>query len=216
MFKKVIMFLAVIIFICSTALTFKIYFDSYNGQKSKNENTFSKEDDSKYLQDEVSKKVINVENFIEKTKSISKLVIMENEGSFTISHDKTPENDPLKEWLINSELELSLNYKASYAIDTSTLFFTTSDTSKVTVFYQPSNIKVDGIEITSIIATEKSSVFGKKYTPQESASLEIIAKEKIRESLTTCLDQDYATEVLNKALIDLSEEFDIELEIILL
>lgn len=155
-------------------------------------------------------KIENSNRFVKNISNQTEIILLNENGEFTIRHDRTPENNQLNEWLVNAELTMKLDYRAIFSIKSSDIDFDITNDGKVIATYDTSNIIITAIEVSNVIPTQKTSIFGTKYKPTEVAALEKIAKEKLLEKSYNDENILKASDSLKSFINDLAKKFGVE------
>lgn len=109
-----------------------------------------------------------------------KLILLTESGLCTTSHDRTPKNSWWSDWLVNSSIELKMNYRAIISIPTDSIYCKITG-NDIKIFYDYDAIKVEAVEFSSIIPITTRSMCGKQYTPSEVAALILLSRDEIVE-----------------------------------
>lgn len=191
----------------------------YNEINTKNEGQTVEEkvieeiavDNQKNLDEELLReKIENSNRFVKNISNQTEIILLNENGEFTIRHDRTPENNQLNEWLVNAELTMKLDYRAIFSIKSSDIDFDITNDGKIIAKYDTSNIIITAIEVSNVTPTQKTSIFGTKYKPTEVAALEKIAKEKLLEKAYSNENILKASDNLKSFINDLAKKFSIE------
>lgn len=161
-------------------------------------------------EEEIAKNVEHAKKMVESISNEIQFVTLRESGSYILYHDKTPENKVLTEWLINSEIEVSMNYEAIFTIDADRIKITILEDGGVKIQYDLKDISISSIEISNIIPTETTSLFGEKYSATEIAALEKIATERIKEACLTNENIEQASLNLQNYFRKLALSFEVE------
>jgi hypothetical protein len=143
------------------------------------------------------------------------LILVKEHGSLTISHDKTPGDEWWSEWLISSEIEISIEYNVVVTIPTSCIWAEVEGTEPV-IKYDSTKIEIDSVEITNIVPVETRNLFGETYTPADIAALTLIARDKVFEDASIDSElflrakKNLVEEITNKSMELLGEYVKIE------
>lgn len=168
-------------------------------------------DNQKNLDEELLReKIENSNRFVKNISNQTEIILLNENGEFTIRHDRTPENNQLNEWLVNAELTMKLDYRAIFSIKSSDIDFDITNDGKVIAKYDTSNIIITAIEISNVTPTQKTSIFGTKYKPTEVAALEKIAKEKLLDKAYSNENILNASDNLKSFVNDLAKKFSVE------
>lgn len=168
-------------------------------------------DNQKNLDEELLReKMENSNRFVKNISNQTEIILLNENGEFTIRHDRTPENNQLNEWLVNAELTMKLDYRAIFSIKSSDIDFDITNDGKVIAKYDTSNIIITAIEISNVTPTQKTSIFGTKYKPTEVAALEKIAKEKLLDKAYSNENILNASDNLKSFVNDLAKKFSVE------
>ncbi|MDO4282598.1 MAG: hypothetical protein Q4D02_03095 [Clostridia bacterium] len=181
-FVKRIMMLVLIVLLALAGFSYYTYRES---MKEKEER-FLKAEEEKALQENLLKeKISNAKRLVENVSNEIQIVALRESGKYTIYHDKTPENNQLVDWLINSEIEVNMEYEAIFTIDVADIMMEVTNEGNVSIEYSKDDISISAIDIQNIVPAETKSLFGENYSPSEIAALEEIAKEKILQDSMT-------------------------------
>lgn len=133
------------------------------------------------------------------------LILAKEHGSLTVSHDKTPEDEWWNEWLISSEIEVSIEYNIIIAIPTIYIHADVEGTELI-ITYDYTKVDIDSVEITNIVPVESKNLFGEAYAPEDIAALTLIARSKVFEDASTDselfaqAEKNLINEIANKSM----------------
>ena len=161
-------------------------------------------------EEEIVRSVEHAKKMVESISNEIQFVTLRESGSYLLYHDKTPENKALTEWLINSEIEVSMNYEVIFTIDADQIEIIILEDGVVKIQYDLKDISISSIEISNIIPTETTSLFGEKYSAIEIAALEKIATERIKEACLTNENITQANLNLQNYFRKLALSFEVE------
>lgn len=179
-------------------------------QKEKVNEEIAVENQRKLDEQILREKIDKSNRFVKNISNQTEIILLCENGKFEIRHDRTPENNKFKEWLINAELTMKLDYHTIFSIKSKDIKFDITEDGSVITTYDTSKIVIRAIEISNVTLVQKASVFGTKYKPTEVAALEKIAKEKIFEQTYNDENISKASENLKIFINDLAQKFGVE------
>lgn len=167
------------------------------------------ENEKRLVEEMIRSKIQNAKNFTQNISKETQIILLKVDGSFEVSHDRTPENNSYSEWLNNADITIRLDYHVVFAINTKDIKFNITPEGQVEANYDESSINITAIDISNVIPNQKVSVFGKKYTPTEVTALESIAKERIQGDSYSSDNISSASDNLKQLLNEMATSFGI-------
>lgn len=139
--------------------------------------------------------------------------LLKVQGSIEVSNDKTPDNNPWTDWLINSQISVNVQYTSYFSLDVKNVDFSIQKSS-ITVQYKKEDIFISAVNVDKLIPSEKRSILGKQYTPDETSALILLATQKVKDSSEASDDlKSKASEQFQAIMNDFAEKFDVKLPI---
>lgn len=209
-FKKTLFITVAIICIFLIANTIELFKQKgYKEQENKIREEFAYEHDAKLQEELMKKKVINANMFISEVSNDIELITLKEYGTYTLSHDKTPNNNGFTEWINNSQISIKVDYCAIFKINTKNIYFFVDSTGDITVKFKKSNIILSTIDTSNTISELQSGILGSKYTPIETLALCKIAKENIFKQINTEKNIEAASLNLENHFLKTSKSYNI-------
>lgn len=139
--------------------------------------------------------------------------LLKVQGSIEVSNDKTPDNNPWTDWLINSQISVNVQYTSYFSLDVKNVDFSIQKSS-ITVQYKKEDIFISAVNVDKLIPSEKRSILGKQYTPDETSALILLATQKVKDPSEASDDlKSKASEQFQAIMNDFAEKFDVKLPI---
>lgn len=114
--------------------------------------------------------------------SKTELILLTEQGTIDLMHDKTPENRWWQDWLIDSYVNISSDYQMIISIPTDAIYISSNDEGHLKLQYDESRIVIKSIELSNTVTDSWTALFGKLYTPEEIVALINIAKQNVYNS----------------------------------
>lgn len=213
----VILLIIVVLWLYNNLLKSKIIINEQAKEAQAQDEEQQREDVSKEI--ELQKKILETQiKTIRFNQSVSdevELILAKEQGTSIITHDKTPSNDWWSEWLVSSEIALSIEYNLIVGIPTLYIWADVQNTEPI-IYYDYSKVAIISAEITNIVPVQTKNMFGEAYTPEEIASLTLIARDKVLEeasrdeALFIRAEEDLINELRSKSAELLGEYVKIE------
>ena len=135
------------------------------------------------------------------------LVLLTESGKVDITHDKTPENKWWLDWLIDSYVKLSSEYKLIVTIPIDAIYTSIDENGFVLVKYDESKIYIKSVELLNTVTDSWTAAYGQKYTPKEMVALMNISKQNVYDSANADIDLHYtARQNLETELLRIAHE----------
>lgn len=138
-----------------------------------------KNETNQKLQAEIIKQQLEQANLlVKKINDTVQLGLVSYEGKYEITHDRTPDNNPWTEWLLDAKLQMTVEYRLTIAVATNQIKIDVLKTGAVRIQLNEKDF-YPLLEVKKVILDEEGSILGKKYSSEETIALENLAKEGI-------------------------------------
>lgn len=130
----------------------------------------------------------NLQKTIQQINQTKEIVVLEETGQYTISHDKTKDCNSVQKFLYGSDITLNLKYKSIISIPVNKINFSVMKDGKfigLRMLYNKNYFHILSTEITDFTSEEHKSFFGSYYDSDEVLALEQVAKTNISNSVMT-------------------------------
>lgn len=217
--KKKFKLLVVVMILClSVYLFFRYYYACEKLSQIQNEQKqqvldqqMLLEENERRLQEELLKKNLeNATNFVTSISKETKFVLLTLNGKYTLNHDKTPENNKLFEWAINSEIKMNVDYIAAFCIKTDDITIDIDDKGSVNVLFSTKSINLEFIDISNIVILQDKGIFGEDYTASQVLAFENIIKDKIYSDLFISKNIDICSQNFIVLIEKLAKSMNVE------
>lgn len=168
------------------------------------------ENEKRLVEEIIRNKIISAKNFVKSISRETQIILLKVNGSYEVTHDRTPENNSYSEWLNNSDITIKLDYHTVFSINTKDIKFNITPEGSVEISYDERDINITAIDVSNVVPHSKVSMFGKKYTPVEVISLESIAKKEIQNISYNNDNILLSSENLKEFLNSISKSFGID------
>lgn len=146
----------------------------------------------------LEEKIDTSQKFISEVEKLDTIYFAKRNGEITLSHDRTPEDNSLTEWITNSEIEVTTSYEALYGLETKYISYNVNEDGNLDITYNEHFFDVKSLDLTSINFVEDTSFLGKKYTKADLLAIRKLSKEKIK----TILLKDENMPLLNENITE--------------
>jgi len=180
-------------------------------QKAYNERRIEDAEVENKMVKEVMKERTNVDNYIDAVVSNPEIIILQEFGRYSLTHDKTPSNDFFTEWLLNSEVEIRTSYNLHISIPTDKIVMSELTDGVIVVLFDKEDFKV-GVDIHDLNSSQIKSVLGKNYTSNEIAALINIIHDNLLKERYTEENKDRAAKVLMVYLTNMASKMGVEVK----
>lgn len=123
-------------------------------------------------------------NFKSTILSDTEIIVLTITDCMTVAHDNYTEDNAFFEWLLESEITVTLYYTAIFSIPTEAIQVDFVD-DKTTVIYDLEKMQLKSVQIDNIVTNTNKGVIGKEYGPSEVSALTMIATDYIKESVSS-------------------------------
>lgn len=208
--KTILFFLVFSIVIVFTASYINEKTSKVKSQEQKVAEQLAIENQKKLDEELLRAKIIKANNFVKSISNETEIIVLSENGEYTINHDRTPENNWYSEWLNNAEISIKFDYRTIFSMKTANINFTVTSKGAVNINYDTREIGITAIDISNVIPSQKTSLFGSKYKPTEVTALEDIAKEKVRSESYNDDNISKANTNLKSFINDWATKFDVD------
>lgn len=123
-------------------------------------------------------------NFKSSISNETEIIVLTITDCMTVAHDSYIEDNAFFEWLLESEITVTLYYTAIFSIPTEAIQIDFVD-DKTTVIYDLEKLQLKSVQIDNIVTNTSKGIIGKKYSPSEVSALTMIATDYIKESVSS-------------------------------
>lgn len=180
----------------------------YNTAITQQEKEIEKEEQMKAEVD-VAKKVLEArtdkaQRLVNEISNEIEFITMTESGSNSVSHSRqSGDAGWLTKKLKDSKISIKFDYDAIFSIQSSDVEMYVSN-GIAYINYDLNDILVKSIEISNAIAETDRSLFGKKYSNQETLSIVEIAKERLYDELNSENNKQQSSDNLNDYFKDMA------------
>ncbi len=168
------------------ALTFAIfYFGSMyiNKNKVPLDTTENNETQIDIEKEKLQNKINTSKSFINEISKLDTVLFGKTNGEYTLTHDRTPNGSKWTEWLVDSNISLTVTYDAIYGIDKEYVTYFVDKDGNCNIDYSEKFFEVASLDIKDINFAEQRSILGVEYSKEDLLALRKIAKERITAEL---------------------------------
>lgn len=164
-------------------------------------------------QELLNKEMENAQNYVNNINNNVALTVLRTSGKLTLSHDKTPKNNQLTEWLFNSDILVYAIYNTAFTIETSSIQTQIDENAVVNIYYNADDIELSLIDIIEFTTSENKSIFGNSYSPEQVAALEQITRDTIMQETNTQINMTKAQNNLESYYLSLADQLNVAIKI---
>lgn len=143
------------------------------------------ENDAKLQEELLKREMEKSETLIDAINNDVALTLLRTKGNVKLTHDKTPQNNGLTEWLFNSDIVVYADFTTAFTIETSQIDAKILEDGTVSISYDEDDIKLSLVDITDYKVSTNKSIFGSSYKPDQVAAFEQIARNSVVEKVNT-------------------------------
>ena len=156
---------------------------------------------------------LKAERFVKVVQQDTELTLVTENG---ISNMKVNKHDASwNAWLTNSNVEMSLEYRAKVSNKTDDIVFFPKDDGSLMVVVDKDDIEVSSVEIVNKNILLNRSIFGEAFSEDEKVVLEKEMVQQVRDKIVNDSQvMAEAKESLYSYLIDLGNTFNVNLEVV--
>lgn len=123
-------------------------------------------------------------NFKSSISNETEIIVLTVTDCMTVAHDSYTEDNVFLEWLLESEITVTLYYTAIFSVPTEAIQIDFVD-GKTTVIYDLEKLQLKSVQIDNIVTNTSKGIIGKEYSPSEVSALTMIATDYIKESVSS-------------------------------
>lgn len=169
------------------------------------------ENDAKLQEELLKREMEKSETLIDAINNDIALTLLRTKGNVKLTHDKTPENNGLTEWLFNSDITVYADFTTAFTIETSQIDAKILEDGTVSISYDEDDIKLSLVDITDYKVSTNKSIFGSSYKPDQVAAFEQIARNSVIEKVNTETNLLQASKNLESYLTVLATNLDVKI-----
>lgn len=169
------------------------------------------ENDAKLQEELLRREMEKSETLIDAINNDIALTLLRTKGNVKLTHDKTPENNGLTEWLFNSDITVYADFTTAFTIETSQIDTKILEDGTVSISYDEDDIKLSLVDITDYKVSTNKSIFGSSYKPDQVAAFEQIARNSVVEKVNTEANLLQASKNLEVYFTTLAANLDVKI-----
>lgn len=169
------------------------------------------ENDAKLQEELLRREMEKSETLIDAINNDIALTLLRTKGNVKLTHDKTPENNGLTEWLFNSDITVYADFTTAFTIETSQIDTKILEDGTVSISYDEDDIKLSLVDITDYKVSTNKSIFGSSYKPDQVAAFEQIARNSVVEKVNTETNLLQASKNLEVYFTTLAANLDVKI-----
>lgn len=169
------------------------------------------ENDAKLQEELLRREMEKSETLIDAINNDIALTLLRTKGNVKLTHDKTPQNNGLTEWLFNSDIVVYADFTTAFTIETSQIDTKILEDGTVSISYDEDDIKLSLVDITDYKVSTNKSIFGSSYKPDQVAAFEQIARNSVIEKVNTETNLLQASKNLEAYFTTLATNLDVKI-----
>ncbi len=169
------------------------------------------ENDAKLQEELLKREMEKSETLIDAINNDVALTLLRTKGNVKLTHDKTPQNNGLTEWLFNSDIVVYADFTTAFTIETSQIDAKILEDGTVSISYDEDDIKLSLVDITDYKVSTNKSIFGSSYKPDQVAAFEQIARNSVIEKVNTETNLLQASKNLEAYFTTLAANLDVKI-----